>query len=402
MKSMDQATCDSPRIRRTAWLVWISIAVVVSLVVLLDRKERSVTPSYRNAVIHWFAGEPLYNGAGSGFIYLPQAALAFAPWGLLPKPVGEVAWRWSILAVLAAGVYRWTRVASTDDRWFLINSVATAATAVGCARNGQSTLMITGLMLLATVDLQQRQWGRAALLLVLAFAFKPVAIVLMLLAAALYRPMISRLAVGMAFVAVAPFLTQSPGYVVSQFAAFYQNTGVAFADGETGYWAQLFGMFKVAGLDVSSSLQQASRLACAALTLVACGLAARRLPQGRNTFYLYALSNCYLMLFNSRTEGSTYAMVGPVYGVLLAEAWLQRRRLVPALLFGLAIVATVFNYDLARLATRRPNHDVWLCPFVCVLVTIYLAARLVIELRSPASVSQIVPAEADRPPAKAA
>src|SRR5688572_7434335 len=116
---MDDATSRLPHVRRAAWLVWIITTIVVCAVVLLDKKERSVTPNYRDAVHHWFAGEPLYNMHGSGFIYLPQAALVFAPWGLLPKPVGEVLWRVAIMAVMAAGVLRWTRVGSSDDRWFL-------------------------------------------------------------------------------------------------------------------------------------------------------------------------------------------------------------------------------------------------------------------------------------------
>ncbi len=385
---MDGPSNASPRIRRAAWLVWIVLAVVISLVVLLEKKERSVTPNYRAAVKHWFSGEPLYNSKGSGFIYMPQAALVFAPWGLLPKPIGEVLWRWTILGVLAAGVFRFTRLASFDDRWFLINSIASAATAAGCAHNGQSTLIITGLMLLATVDICEKRWWRAAVLLALSFAFKPVAIVLILVAAAIYPAMLWRLAIAMLFVAVSPFLTQSPDYVISQFVAFYQNSQVAFSDGETGYWAQLFGMLKVAGLDLPSPVQQIGRLLFAGLTLVACWLSARTLPGARNAFYLYALSACYLMLFNSRTEGSTYAMVGPVYGILLASAWLQERNRVRTLGYLAAVVATTLNFDLALLVTTRPN-EVWLCPFICVLVTIDLVRCFMRELRASTAVSEI-------------
>ncbi len=378
---MDRPLAESPRIRRAAWLVWFTLAIVISLVVLFSKKERSVTPEYRHAVENWFAGRPLYNMAGSGFIYMPQAALVFAPWGLLPKPVGEVLWRWTIVGVLAAGVFRFTRLASSDDRWFLINTIASAGTAAGCALNGQSTLIITGLMLLAAVDLSEQRWSRAAVLLLLAFAFKPVAIVLVLLAAAIHPPMLWRLMIGMAVVALAPFLTQHPAYVVSQFVACWENSRIAFSKGETGHWAQLFGMLKVAGLDLPSPVQQAGRLTFAVATLFACWLAAKKLPAARSTFYLYALSACYLMLFNSRTEGSTYAMVGPVYGILLSEAWLQRRSQPGTIGFVLAIVATVFNFDLALLVVRRPN-EIWLCPLVCVLVTICLVLRLTHELRS--------------------
>lgn len=383
---MDGPSTESPNVRRTAWMVWIVLAVVISLVVLLEKKERSVTPNYRAAVQHWFAGEPLYNSKGSGFIYLPQAALVFAPWGLLPKPIGEVLWRWTILGVMALGVYRFTRLASGDDRWFLINTVSSGAIAAGCAHNGQSTLIITGLMLLAVVDICEKKWWRAAALLALSFAFKPVAIVLILLAAAIYPQMLWRLAIGSVIVGISPFLTQTPSYVVSQFVAFSQNSRVAFSDGETGYWAQIFGMLKVAGLDLPSPVQQAGRLIFAGLTLVVCWLSARKLPGARNAFYLYAFSNCYLMLFNSRTEGSTYAMVGPVYGLLLAEAWLQKKNRVRTIGYLAAVIATTLNFDLALLVTTRPN-EIWLCPFICVLVTVDLLRCFLRELRASNSLA---------------
>lgn len=369
---------QSTKFSRAAWGVWIALTLVVCLVVV-TAKERSVTPSYRRAVENWIAGKPIYNMAGSDFIYFPQAALVFAPWGLLPVPVGETLWRATILGVLAAGVYRFTRLASADDRWFLINTFASAGTAAGCARNGQSTLIITGLMLLAIVDLHDHRWWRATLLLSLAFAFKPVAIVLILLIAAIYLQMLWRLGIGLLVVAVLPFLTQSPDYVISQFQACYENSQTAFQVGITGHWAQLFGMLKVAGLEVPSPAQQAIRIAVAGATLVSCWVAVRRLPPARGLFFLYALATSYLMLFNSRTEGSTYAMIGPVYGLLLAEAWLGERNQLRTTGYLLAVIGTVFNFDLALLVVKRPD-EIWLCPFICVLVTIDLIRRLIREI----------------------
>ncbi|MEI8380647.1 MAG: glycosyltransferase family 87 protein [Planctomycetota bacterium] len=379
---MTDVAGESPRIQRAAWLIWIALGLAISIVVLRsqDTGERSVTGSYRAAVQNWFAGEPLYNMAGSGFIYMPQAALVFAPWGLLPKLMGEITWRWTILIVFAAGVFRLARLLSRDDRWFMIATLASAGTGAGCVRNGQSTLMIAGLMMLATVDLKDQKWWRATVLLSLAFAFKPVSIVLILLVAAIYPQMLWRLAIGMSAVGVAPFLTQRPDYVISQFVACYQNSRIAFSVGETGHWAQLFGMLKVAGLDLPSPVQQIGRLTAAVATLGVCWIAVRRLPANRSAFYLYAISACYLMLFNSRTEGSTYAMVGPVYGILLSEAWLVRRLSVATLGYSLAIIATVVNFDLALLVVRRPN-EIWLAPLICVLVTACLLGRLTHDIR---------------------
>jgi hypothetical protein len=376
---MTASSVESTQFRRAAWGVWIALTLVVCYAAVAG-KERSVTPSYRGAVENWFAGEPIYNMAGSNFIYFPQAALVFAPWGLLPIPVGEILWRATILGVLAAGVYRFTRLASVDDRWFLINTFASAGTAAGCARNGQSTLIVTGLMLLAIVDLHDRRWWRATLLLSLAFAFKPIAIVLILLVAAIYLQMLWRLTIGLLLVAVLPFLTQTPDYVISQYQACYENSHTAFQVGITGHWAQLFGMLKVVGLEVPSPVQQVIRIVVAGATLVICWGAVRRLSPARGLFFLYAFATSYLMLFNSRTEGSTYAMIGPVYGLLLAEAWLIQRSQIGTTGYLLAVIGTVFNFDLALLVVKRPD-EIWLCPFICVIVTIDLIRRLVREIR---------------------
>lgn len=385
-ESVGQLTVEyeSPAVRRVAWLAWIGMAVVIGLILYFDDlngRERSVVPNYRAAVVNWIAGQPLYNMGGSGFVYAPQCALVFAPWAMLPKPYGEIVWSWTILAVLAVGVFRMTRMVSHDDRWFLINTVVTAAISAGCARNGQATLIITGLMLLATVELKAEHWWRATVLLAFAFAFKPVAFVMILLVAAIYRPMLWRLALATVFVAIAPFLVASPGYAMTQCLAFYENSRIAFKDGETGYWAHIYGMLKVFGLDLPSPVQQTGRVLFAVGTLVACWLAARKLPQDRGLFFLFAFSNCYLMLFNSRTEGSTYAMVAPVYGILLAESLLLRHNVGLIIGFTLAALATTLNFDLAKLITPPPR-EIWMGPFVCAVVSVYLAWRLTKEMRT--------------------
>lgn len=377
---------QSPIIRRVAWSAWIGMAIVIGMILYADDQngtERSVVPNYRAAVERWIAGQPLYNMGGSGFVYAPQCALVFVPWAMLPKPYGEIVWSCTILAVLALGVYRLTRLVSTDDRWFLINTVVTAAISAGCARNGQATLIITGLMALATVEISKENWWRATILLAFAFAFKPVAFVMIMLVAAIYRPMLWRLAIATVFVAIAPFLVATPQYVITQCLSFYENSRIAFRDGETGYWAHIYGMLKVFGLDFSSPVQQAGRVIFAIATLFSCLLATKKLPREQGLFFLFAFSNCYLMLFNSRTEGSTYAMVAPVYGILLAEA-MSRWNIGMTISFALAAVATTLNFDIAKLITPPPR-EIWLGPFVCTVVSVYLAWRLTKEMRSARS-----------------
>ena len=55
------------------------------------------------------------------------------------------------------------------------------------------------------------------------------------------------------------------------------------------------------------------------------------------------------MLLSPRVEGCTYVMIGPVYGILLAEALFRRHSLPASIGLSIVIVSTVFSFDLATL-----------------------------------------------------
>ena len=381
---MSVETTSSAQFRQAGWWLWLTLAGIVCFVVgmsIRTGQERSVTGAYQSAVVHWFAGEPLYNMEGHGFLYLPQAALAFAPWAFLPHTASELLWRLCMIAVLAASVSRLTRLLGGDGHWFFVVTVASVVLAWGCARNGQSTLLITGLMILAAVDLSEERWWRATLLLTLAFAFKPLALVMILLAAVVYPRTSWRLAIGLLIVGLVPFATQRPDYVISQYRACVENLDVTFQVGENGYWAQVFGMLQVAGIDLPSPVRTGLRLVAAVSTLFACWQAARTLTAQRAAFYLFSFTTCYLMLFNSRTEGNTYTMIGPVYGLLLAEAAFALKDRKATIWLAAAVVLTLANYELAVLFTSRESA-IWIAPLVCIAVTGYLVRRLIQEIRT--------------------
>lgn len=382
---MSSETPLSASYARAARFVWLTLVIMISFIVCLSvwgGFERTVTLNYRAAVENWFAGEPLYNMSGHGFLYFPQAALVFAPWAMLPHLATELVWRWSIIGVLALSVARLTRLMNGDGRWYFVLSISTALMGWGCARNGQSTILMTGLMILAAADLSDARWWRATILLSLAFAVKPLSVVLILLAAVIYPKMSWRLAIGLLLVAVAPFAMQRFDYVISQYIACYQSLQVTFDVGETEKWAQLFGMLQVFGIDIPAPARTVLRLVAAAATLLVCWKASRHLTPQRSAYYLYSLAACYLMLFNSRTEGNTYAMVGPVFGVLLAEALFQSiKKMAVAWMMIAAIVLSVLNYDLAILVSSRADA-IWISPLVCVGVTGYLLVRLFQDLRN--------------------
>ena len=62
-------------------------------------------PRYRDGALAWVAGKNMYNGTGRGFIYLPQAAILYVPFAMLPVPLGGLLWRAISLSVFAVWAY---------------------------------------------------------------------------------------------------------------------------------------------------------------------------------------------------------------------------------------------------------------------------------------------------------
>jgi alpha-1,2-mannosyltransferase len=206
---------------RVAWAIWIVFLAVIGALTLWGPR-RTVTPAYFFGAEQWLAGAPLYNPEGIGFLYLPQAAVLFTPFALLPTMLTELLWRCVSVGVFVWGFRRLVATAepSSPLPLFAMASLIAAPLAFSSAKSGQATLPMAGLMLAAIAFQADRSWWRAAACLSLALSIKPLAIVLILLSAAMHRPLAWRLAVALGVTLAIPFLTQRPAYVSSQYAAF--------------------------------------------------------------------------------------------------------------------------------------------------------------------------------------
>ena len=168
--------------------------------------QRSVVPAYRMAAQQWYAGEDIYSGDGRGFIYLPQAAVLFGPFAILPPILGDVLWRVVTVGTFALGVYRLAAVVRPDQNVSLFPLATCVALPMAWdgARNGQSTLPMAGFLMIAVADAAARRWTRAAVWLALGLAIKPLAAVGILLMGAIHREMRARLLTGLVVVAALP------------------------------------------------------------------------------------------------------------------------------------------------------------------------------------------------------
>jgi alpha-1,2-mannosyltransferase len=376
-------------------MAWAALFATISILILAG-SDHSVVSTYRDATIQWFAGRNIYTDTGHGFLYLPAAAILFAPFAWLPPAACEIAWRLMVIGGFAIGVWRLGKIAEggQSDSTFALLTLASLPPALACARNGQSTLIMAGLMMSACVDLAEGRRGRAVFCATLAVALKPLAVVLLLLAPFIDRRLAWRAALGFVAVLCLPFVTQRPAFVLDQYAKCAQMFRASSHCGMIELWAQPFSVLGLLGINVSESTQTAIRLIAAGGAIGLCLAARSRTRSTRAAEYLLAISVLYILLFNPRTENNTYAMLGPVIGLSLVAALALKQPSRAAVLFLSTLVTLMAVGDaLVRLFVPEGEH-IWMTPCLAVLFSAYLIHRLFFrEGRRTA----LPPAETDAP-----
>jgi hypothetical protein len=361
-----------------AWFGWAVLFLVTAVMIVLD-SSRSVVPAYTIGSLKWIAGSGLYDGSGvGGFVYFPQAALLYLPIALLPAALGEVLWRLVNIGVFAIGIRSFARLAAgkSGKELFPLMTLVCIPLAWDCARNGQATLIITGLMLLAVADTATGRWWRATLWLALGAAFKPLTLVLVLLLMAIDRPMTWRLGLGMLALTLVPFLAANPAYVVQQYASCLQNMSAAshFAVATLG-WTTPVSALHIIGIDVPEHVQTAIRLVAALATLALCWVSRKRHDAVRSAVFIFSLAIIYLMLFSPRTENNTYAMLGPAIAVFLVWAILIEKRTAAGAFLGVHALALAGSLKIERLLAPQAQQ-IWLSPIIATCFTAYVIVEL--------------------------
>src|SRR3989304_8373190 len=91
-------------------------------------------------------------------------------------------------------------------------------------------------------------------------------------------------------------------------------------------YSDLSGIAQSLGIETPYAVQAAIRGLAAMLTLGLCRLGVRLWGNVRGEVLLLAMASCYLMLFNPRTENTSYVLLGPSLAVFAAWAFLVDRR----------------------------------------------------------------------------
>ncbi|HVC93163.1 MAG TPA: glycosyltransferase [Pirellulales bacterium] len=367
-----------------AWSVWGLLAVLAVAIVLY--KPRTVTHNYREACRAWFAGAPIYQEGVHGFLYLPQAAILFAPFTYLAHPWGELLWRVVGIGIFATAGWRLALLLGQRARPSLFSLVTLFAipTALSSARNGQMNLVLVAMMTLAFVSLATRRWNTAVCWLCLGVALKPLMAVPIVVAVVAYPRVLRPLAVGLIVVALSPFATQHPSYVVEQYNCCLEKLLSASQPGAANPHADLFGLVSSLGWQAPMGVQTATRTAALALLPLVCLWTRRRRNSARTALVCLTLTAAYLTLFNPRAENNSYVLLAPSLGGLAAVGLVRDHRRAVGWLMALAVFGIAGSYELSG----GPNF--WLSPLMSSLVLVYVVGEIVAGRRRPRRARQRV------------
>jgi hypothetical protein len=352
------------------WIVWACFALLV-LIARLDSADtiENVFSVYRDAGLRWLHGEDLYP-AQFRFNYFPPSAVFFAAWSWLPFGLEGALWRIANIAVFAFGIFRISRCGegAVPASRFLIATVVSVVLSASAARYGQLTLAMSGLMMAAIAEVESKAYWRAAFMIALAVALKPLALVLALVLVAIYPRVLWRTAAAVGAFFLVPFLFQSSHYVLRQYAAV--PIMLAARSQQHYEWQHLFGLLEKLGWDTTSTEQMIITGAAAVFVLFLSWRVRRRAPPAGAALTLYGLAACYILLFGTATERNTFAMLAPIVGLAAASAWHTRDRDLLGFLSAVAWIM-LLSHTLQR---AFPHTALAMAkPFACLLLFVWLA-----------------------------
>jgi alpha-1,2-mannosyltransferase len=364
--------------------IWVIYGLTISTIVAIQPTQRSATLEYQHATDNWWSGQKSLYRKKNGYLYLPQFAMFYTPFELLPDRVGEPLWRLTCLAALAFSLWLAASHLAPEKRAvvFLVATLLVLPSSFASARNGQVNMPLGAVFIFIAIALARERWWTSAALLALTLVFKPIALAPVLLCAALYPrlrlPMIASIVV----LAALPFLHFNPQYVAGEYKAFVVNLGQA-GKPQGNSWCDFAGMFRTFGLELPAIVQLAARALAGLIALVLGWYALRSMDKLRGAMTVMFLTVIYLMLFNPRTETNSYIMLGAFVAVFGAYSGLVSKYLYEAAaMVGLAIILGTENYG----NPIFPWTNLWLKAFATCILAGWLAKRLLGGERSARSV----------------
>lgn len=370
---------------RLAGLLWGVVALVVFVLVAVEPNRHTATIEYQKAALRWWDSDNLYKGKNN-YLYLPQAAMLYTPFKMLPKRVGEPLWRMVCLGTLAFALGMAARHLAPDRAGavFFAASVLVLPSALASARNGQVNMPLAGLYLLTALCLARERWWLTALLLALSLALKPISIVPILLCGVLFPRLVLPLLLSLVVLFAAAWLHPDPKYVSWQYELFWAKLTGSSANPTGRTWSDFAGMLHEFGISLSQPVQMGIRAGAAVGTFGVCLLAVWKTSDPlRRAMTVLLFAAIYLMLFNPRTEANSYVIFGIFVALLAAwEGLVTRRRAAFAAWLAVALLLGTENYG----GWIYRSTNLWLKPLVALGTGLWLAVRVIRMPRGGAAI----------------
>jgi hypothetical protein len=363
IQQCNQKSAESNVWNKIAWIAW---AIVVLILILrpLQLWHRSTSfDTYQLAGLRWLRGEEVYN-QWMGFVYSPLIAAFFAPFALVPAPLGNIVWRLlnaafllgGIAAIINSGLFSGIRKHRAGIPYLLMIPLA-----VGNIDISQANPLVAGLILLAIAAVSRERWNAAALCIAFATSLKiyPIAVGLLICVIA-PRHFAGRFIVALFVAAATPFLLQHWAYVSGQYHAWIATR----TSDDRHNWPieklpldLWFLIHWVGKIPISPGTYSCIQLGTAGTVAALCAAQGRRgWSRNRILIALFLLVSVWMTLFGPATESYTYLILAPPIVLTVAHAYGARQ---PVLLRGL--VSTAFTFQL--LAAARASFFPHFKPF---------------------------------------
>jgi hypothetical protein len=343
--------------QRLALGLWTLTLLVIAIRCLVTPHIHSVFPIFSNAARNWLGGTGLYSAMGDPYRYSPLVAVSFVPLSYLPDSLGGLIWRAVNVAVYLLAMAWWIRTVlpqALTARQRAILFILVLPLSVGSINNGQSNVLVIGLLLAASAAVADGRWNLASLAVTVACLFKvyPIAVGL-LLAVAYPRRFAGRLVVGLIIGIALPFLFQTPTYVFAQYEGWLEHMR---NDDRQGLHVQLWYrdlrlLCHIFDISLGPKSYMAIQLLAAAGIAVITVLGRLLWPQRLVLTTMLALACCWMTVLGSATESSTYILLAPSLAWSLLYAFRNPHRI----WFRIGLCASQALFLLAQVAAWFPH-----------------------------------------------
>jgi hypothetical protein len=352
--------------------LWIILCVAVTVSVVKHPGVRTVTPNFWDASRHWINGETLYSDSGTGFLYFPQSAILQIPFALTHFVLAEILWRFLSIGLCAFACQQLAKQISTENNCFTLISLFTVPLLWSSARNGQMNVIVTALIVIGATLLARQKLKIAISLYTVGFALKPyLAVPILLISGVFPRRALPTAILGIILLAIFPFAFQSPQYVVEQYIACIDMLKISMSVGQELYYAYLFGMLKVFGLNIPSNAQLfISMFAGLSIFAFSVYLTQKVRVKPATPILMMLLSTAFILLFSSRTENNTYCLMGPFVGYLFQMVPTLRptQKTLLQWLLLISYLAMLGSYEIGKHFSGS-TKAVWLAPIGLIAFT---------------------------------